>query len=185
MCTESHPSQPRRLRPTVHPVACPPHRVARGFTVTEMVVVIIIVAVLAAVFGPSVTGFGVVQERADYDKIIYALTYARKSAVAKRRYVCVALPGSSVTLTVDSNPPESTATPFGSTCPFVTPLALPTPDTACAGSSTNQTCLKKVTFTSTASSIQFDPLGRASAAASITVAGFTPIQVESDTGLIH
>ena len=30
-----------------------------------------------------------VRERSEYDKVLSAITYARKAAVAKRRYACV------------------------------------------------------------------------------------------------
>jgi hypothetical protein len=89
-----------------------------------------------------------------------------------------------VTLTVDGNPPESTATPFGGTCPFATALPLPTPDKDCNGS-TNQTCVKTIALSSSAGTFQFDPLGRASTTVTITVAGFPSVKVESETGLVH
>lgn len=154
-----------------------------GFTLTEMVVVMIILGVLAAFLVPSLTGVGVVQQRADYDKVGFALQYARKSAIAKRRYACVAVSSSAVTLTIDPNPPESTATPFGGTCPFATALPLPAPDKTCAG--TNQTCTKSISLSSSAGSFQFDPLGRASTTVTISVTGFPSMKVESETGLVH
>jgi len=158
-------------------------RAAAGFTLTEMVVIMVIIGVLAVFMLPKLTGIGVVQQRADYDKVTFALQYARKGAIARRRYVCVAVSASAVTLTIDPNPPESTATPFGGTCPFATALPLPAPDSACSG--TNQTCVKTITLSSSAGTFQFDPLGRASTAATITVSGFPSMKVESETGLVH
>jgi MSHA pilin protein MshC len=155
----------------------------RGFTLTEMVVTMIILGVLSAFLVPNLIGVSVVQQRADYDKISFALQYARKAAVARRRYTCVALSATAATLTVDPNPPESTATPFGGTCPFATALALPAQDSACA--STNQTCTKTISLSAAPSSFQFDPLGRASASVTITFSGFPSLKVESDTGLVH
>jgi MSHA pilin protein MshC len=155
----------------------------RGFTLTEMIVIMVILGVLAVALLPNLMGVSVVQQRAEYDKLTFALQYARKSAIARRRYACVALSASTATLTIDSNPPESTATPFGGTCPFATALPLPAPDSAC--SSTNQTCLKTISMSSTASSFQFDPLGRASTTVTVTVSGFPTLKVESDTGLVH
>jgi MSHA pilin protein MshC len=155
----------------------------RGFTLTEMMVTMVILGVLAAVLLPNLIGIGVVQQRADYDKLTFAVQYARKAAVARRRYVCVSLSSNAATLSIDPNPPESTATPFGGNCNTFGALPLPTPDSACT--STNQSCMKSVSMTSTASSFQFDPLGRASATVSITVSGFAALVVESDTGLIH
>ena len=155
----------------------------RGFTLTEMVVTMIVLGVLAVFLVPNLIGVSVVQQRADYDKVTSALQYARKAAVARRRYTCVVLSASAATLTIDPNPPESTATPFGGTCPFATALPLPAQDSAC--SSTNQTCTKTIALSGTPSSFQFDPLGRASTTATVTVSGFPSLKVESDTGLVH
>jgi MSHA pilin protein MshC len=157
---------------------------ASGFTLTEIVVVMVIIGVLAVLMLPKLTGIGVVQQRADYDKLTSAVQFARKSAIARRRYACVAISANAVTLTVDGNPPESTATPFGGTCPFATTLPLPTPDKDCNGS-TNQTCVKTISLSSSAASFQFDPLGRASTTVTITVTGFPSVKVESETGLVH
>lgn len=157
---------------------------ARGFTLTEIVVVMVIIGVLAVFMLPKLTGIGVVQQRTDFDKVTSAVQYARKSAIARRRYACVAISTNAVTLTVDGNPPESTATPFGGTCPFATTLPLPTPDKDCNGS-TNQTCVKTISLSSSAASFQFDPLGRASTTVTITVTGFPSVKVESETGLVH
>jgi Tfp pilus assembly protein FimT len=148
-----------------------------------MVVIMVIIGVLAAVFIPNLSGVSVVQQRADYDKLTFTLQYARKAAIARRRYACVALSSNAATLTIDSNPPESTATPFGNTCPFGTALPLPSQDTACTAS--NQTCLKSITVASSAPSFQFDPLGRASTTVTLNVSGFPTLKVEGDTGLVH
>jgi MSHA pilin protein MshC len=160
-----------------------PPRTARGFTLTEIVVTMIILGILAVALLPNLTGVNVVQQRADYDKLTFAVQYARKAAIARRRYACVALSATSATLTIDANPPESTATPFGGTCPFATALPLPAADTAC--SSTNQTCLKTISMSAAPTSFQFDPLGRASTPVTITISGFPSLKVESDTGLVH
>ena len=156
----------------------------RGFTMTEIVVVMVIIGVLAVFMLPKLTGINVVQQRADYDKVTFAVQYARKAAIAKRRYACVAVSATAVTLTIDSNPPESTATPFGGSCPFATALPLPSPDGACSGA-TNQTCVTTISLSSSAGTFQFDPLGRASTAVTVTVTGFPSVKVESDTGLVH
>lgn len=158
-------------------------RPARGFTLTELITVMAIVVILAVVAMPNLTGMNVVKQRVEYDKVVSVLTYARKSAISRRRYACVAVSSTAVTLTIDGNPPESTTTPFGGSCPFVTALALPSPDAACAA--TNQTCVKATTITSSASAFQFDPLGRASTVVTVTVAGFPAIKVEGETGYIH
>jgi len=155
----------------------------RGFTLTELIVTLVMISVLAIFLAPKFGGMSAVRERTEYDKVLSAITYARKAAIAKRRYACVSVSGTLVTLTIDSNPPESTATPFGGTCPFGTALDLASKDKDCAAS--NQTCLKYSTISSAPGTFQFDPLGRASTTVTITMSGFSPIKVEGETGYVH
>jgi len=156
---------------------------ALGFTLIELVVVLLMVAILAVVAIPKLTNLDALRQRAEYDKVFSAIEYARKAAIAKRRYACVSLSASQVSLTIDANPPEATATPFGGTCPFTTALPLPSPDSNCAGS--NQTCVKTSTITSTSNMFQFDARGRASATVVVTVSGYPSFTVEAETGYVH
>jgi MSHA pilin protein MshC len=155
----------------------------RGFTLIELIVTLVLIGILAIFVAPKFAGLSAVRERADYDKVLSAITYARKAAIAKRRYACVSLASTAITLTIDSNPPESTATPFGGTCPFATALNLPSKDAECSAS--NQTCLKYSTVSSAPAAFQFDALGRASATVTVTISGFSPITVEAETGYVH
>ncbi len=146
--------------------------------------VLLVIGILAAVAIAKLTNINVIQQRSEYDKVISALQYARTSAIAQRRYACVGITATAVSLTLDPNPPESTASPFGGICPFATAFALPSPDpTPSCGS--NQTCVKNTSIASTSSSFQFDPRGRASAQVVITVSGFPAITVEGETGYVH
>jgi MSHA pilin protein MshC len=157
---------------------------AAGFTLTELIVTLLVIAILAVFAIPKLSNMSVVQQRSEYDKIVSAIQYARKSAVAQRRYVCVSVSAAAVSLTVDPNPPEATATPFGGTCPsFAAALALPSPDSSCAAS--NQSCVKTTSISSTSSAFQFDPRGRASGQVVLTVSGFPAITVEGETGYVH
>ena len=164
-------------------VRFPPTRSA-GFTFTELVVILLVIGILAAVAIAKLTNMSVIQERSEYDKVISALQYARNSAIAQRRYACVGITATAVSLTLDPNPPESTASPFGGTCPFSTLLALPSadPTPSCAA---NQTCVKSTSITTSSANFQFDPRGRASAQVVITVSGFPAITVEGETGYVH
>lgn len=174
----------RRPRVAERPAVSFPPSASAGFTFTELIVVLLVVGILAAVAIAKLSNINVIQQRSEYDKVASALQYARKSAVAQRRYACVGITATAVSLTLDPNPPESTANPFGGTCPFATALALPSPDPtpACAS---NQTCVKNTTIASTSGSFQFDPRGRASAQVVITVSGFPAITVEGETGYVH
>ena len=67
------------------PLVCPRALRYRGFTLTEMVVTMIILGVLSVFLVPNLIGVSVVQQRADYDKFTSALQYARKAAIARSR----------------------------------------------------------------------------------------------------
>jgi MSHA pilin protein MshC len=157
----------------------------QGFTLTELIVTLVLIGILALFVAPRFAGMSTVRERSEYDKVVSAVTYARKAAVAKRRYACVAVASHAVTLTIDGNPPESTAAPFVGTCPFSTALDLPARDSDCASAGANQTCLKYSTISAAPATFQFDALGRASATVTITMPGYPPITVEGETGYVH
>jgi MSHA pilin protein MshC len=160
-----------------------PSSTSSGFTLTELIVTLLVIAILAVVAVAKLSNMNVVQQRAEYDKVVSAIKYARKSAIAQRRYACVSVSATAVSFTADPNPPEATAIPFGGTCPFANTLALPAPDASCAAS--NQTCVKTTSITSTSSTFQFDPRGRAAAQVLVTVSGFPTITVEGETGYVH
>jgi MSHA pilin protein MshC len=148
-----------------------------------LIVTLAVIGILAVFVAPRFTAINAVRERSEYDKVLSAIAYARKAAVAQRRYACVVTTGTVVTLTIDANPPEATATPFAGACPFTTALNLASRDAACAAS--NQTCLQHSTIAASPSTFQFDPLGRASATVTITMAGYPAIRVEGETGHVH
>ena len=160
----------------------------------ELIVIMVIVGILAVVVLPRfdlLKGFDEIGYR---DKVKATLEYARKSAVAGRRNVCVTLASNGLTLTRDVRDPDTNV----ADCTYepsagVNRLQLPARDTAC-GSSTlgNEICRPgSVTLTSTVSPLTFSPLGRPSAAATYTVTGEAPalttydIKVERETGYVH
>jgi MSHA pilin protein MshC len=146
----------------------------RGFTLIELIMIMIVVGVLAVVAMPRFFDRHVFESRGFYDETLAALRYAQKSAVAQRRTVCVAFTAISVTLTIASAPGTSP-------CPANTPLTSPTgvrPFTVTAKAG--------VSFAPPPVDFWFSALGKASAAQNIQVNGVaTIITVEQETGYVH
>jgi len=159
-------------------ISAKPPRMSSGFTLVELIVTLVIIGVLAIAVIPKMSGINVIQQRGDYDKVVSTLEYARKSAIAQRRSVCVDVAAAALTLTIDANPPETSTGTCANT------LALPSPDPQC-GAVTNRTCPKTQTITASVSPFKFDPLGRASTTVTLTVSGFPALTIEAETGYVH
>ena len=160
----------------------------RGFTLVELVMTLVIIAILAVFVVPRLDFKSTFDERAYHDRLKAGLQFARKAAVAQRRYVCVGVAANVVTFTVDASVPESTTTPFGGTCPFAGALTLPSPDSGCGGGAGNQICAPTgVTLSapSSGTTFQFDARGGASAAVTFSSTGQVDVKVESETGYVH
>jgi MSHA pilin protein MshC len=144
--------------------------VNRGFTLIELVMVIVVTGILAAVVGPRFFDRTVFDERMFFEESIGAVRYAQKLALASGCLTQVSLDNSgyrvqqaasctsgAFTLAVigaDGQSPYSNARP--SNVVIKDPVGFP---------------------------VVFDSLGRPGAAASVTVGGFA-FRVEADTGLV-
>jgi MSHA pilin protein MshC len=143
---------------------------AHGFTLIELILVLVLLGVLAVFAGPKVLNIGDLNARGFHDQTLGLLRFAQKAAIAQRRTVCVAFTQTSLTLTVASAAAISTCN---------TALAGP------AGAAT-VTARAGIQYTATPAGFSYDGLGQPSAAQSFQVATVSrTITVEAQTGYAH
>ena len=165
----------------IQPTSRPPHCLS-GFSMVELITVMIVIGIMAAVAVPrmNLSEFDATGYR---DKVRATLEFARKSAVAQRRIVCVTRAANGLTLTIDNVTPE---TPGAGACPRQ--LTLPATDAACGGP-THAICAPNANVTLVGPvALTFDALGRPSAAAIYTVTDTMmtlTINVEAETGYVR
>ena len=143
-----------------------------GFTVPELVATMVIIGVLAAVAIPRFITQTEFDTFGFAEQTRAALRYAQKSAIAKRRLVCVDVAANQLSLHVASafraaNCDQALLNPAN-------------------GSAYAQSAPRGVTVS--AANFTFDELGRPAAAAVISIAGGTlthVVTVESETGYVH
>ena len=147
-----------------------PRRVLEsGFSFTELVVVLILVGVLAAVAAPFLST-AVIDEAKFYTETQAFLRYAQKSAVAQRRNVCVSFTATTVSATL--------ATSFGAACSS----ALTGPGGVSPYAVTAQ---KSAGFSATPTAITFDADGVPNNPQTLVILGSNSIVVEAGSGYVH
>ena len=159
---------------------------SRGFTLIELISIMIIVGIMAAVALPRMSALSGFDEKGLHDKLKASLQFARKTAVASRRYVCLTVTngtGGKVSLRFENAAPESTA----GNCTAGTNLTPPAPD-ATSGCATNQICASTtLSLSSTSTSFRFDPLGRLNPVTNVTftTTGQPDIVIQAETGNVQ
>lgn len=146
----------------------------QGFTLIELIMVIVILGVLAVFAAPRLFDNSTFTGRGLHDETMALLRFGQKTAIAQRRTVCITVIGTGITMTMFiANPAPATCTAAtAAQAPPLTPPFTPKGGTGLAGPATP---------------FQFTPLGSTdqAAAITITVANSTPITVEPGTGYIH
>jgi MSHA pilin protein MshC len=147
----------------------------RGFTLIELIMVMVIVGILAIVVAPRFFDNNSFQSRGFADQVQATLRYAQKEAIAQHRNVCVTftLPApSTITLRIASL--SGAASPCDSN--LTSPTGGPYVITAPAG----------IAFAALPTAFNFDALGRPNVAQTINITGATnSITIEPETGYVH
>jgi MSHA pilin protein MshC len=158
-------------------------RTQRGFTLAELIIVMVLTGVLAAVAIPRMVDKSGFAARGARDFVASSLRYAQKSAIAMRRNVCVNVGTGSLSVTHASAAGSTQACAAGNT--------VPNPAT---GVAFDAKPYAEGATVAAAASVVFDALGRPMSAAlvplstaqTITVNGYaTAVTIEPDTGYVH
>ena len=173
----------------------------RGFTLIELISIMLIVGILAVFAVGRLDFSSTFDQKGVRDKAIAGLQFARKTAAAQRRNVCVCVGtkagatctvGNQLLFTIDTRAPEVGGTLCNGSSESA--MILPVADKDCAGGS-NRICSKSgaaINIFSGGPALCFDAQGRAlnsacTAVATVvlTVTGQSNITVEGDTGYVH
>ncbi len=153
-----------------------PLNTCRGFTLIELIMVLVLAGVLAVVAAPAVFSISDFNARGFHDETLAYLRYAQKSAIAQRHPVCVTFTASTAVLGTDADGNGATG-PNGCEANLTGPRG-DTPGSITARGS--------VQYAAVPAALVFDALGQPSLGQTIQVAGAARhIVIEAVTGYVH
>lgn len=147
-----------------------------GFSLVELIMVLVLAGILAAVAGPKLFSADTFDARGFHDETLALLRYAHKSAIAQRRPVCVSFTSTTARLAIDAD--RNPATGAAGCETNLTGPRGDSPGTITARGSVQYAAVPAV--------VVVDGLGQPGAGQTIQVAGTgRTITVEAATGYIH
>lgn len=152
---------------------------SRGFTLPELIAVLLLIGILAATAVPRLQGALSFRDDGWRDQVVAALRYAHKVSVGHRRLVCANVGAAGVTLSIASSNPATACN-----------TALPGPEGSALAADSKGGAAASV---SPGGTLFFQPSGRVSTDAggssavtrTITIAGQTPIVLVGETGHVE
>jgi MSHA pilin protein MshC len=151
-------------------------RAANGFTLIELVLVIVLLGILSATALPKFFAVSGYQQQMLFDDTLSAVRYAQKLAVATGCKVQVSVNANTYVL----KQPAARSQCLSNSAVFSLPVRNPgTGETSYTHSEAG------VSLTAAPATFYFDALGRSSANVLLTVAGVKTIAVVRDTGFVY
>lgn len=163
-------------RPRLHPTRQPPH----GFTMVELIVILMVGGILAAYALPKLGAVLSVQDNAWREEVVSALRYAQKGAVARRRLTCVTITTTTIAITAAAANPATACT-----------TAMKGPDGsdtfATAGSADAATAVAPagVIYFQADGRVTTDGAGTTAATRTVSMSGASDVVVYGETGHVE
>jgi MSHA pilin protein MshC len=157
----------------------------RGFTLIELIMVVVMLGVLAVFAAPNILNSSDVNARGFHDETLALLRYAQKAAIGQRRMVCVTFNTGSTphTAVLKLENPTLTTTPLVCNTNLVGPKG-ESPATVTAKSGASYVNAPAVVFDGLGQPVSTARVALASSVL-ITFTNASGITIEAGTGYIH
>lgn len=162
------------ISPTLHEQTS-----TKGFTLIELVSIMMLIGILAFVAIPRLDNTSIFQALAFNEEVRAALRYAQKSAVSHRRLVCATLSSVTVTLTIASDNPATACTGTTLNSPNGSSTFASSPNAATATLAPTGTI-----YFQPSGLVTSDGAGATIANYTFTVTGMSSISVQGATGYV-